>query len=152
MIDCWPRPEPKSATLRRRPTPISMIRRPTPGTGTGTNMPVIWMPWVWSTTARRTAMPGATSSRTGASSRPSAWNWACSCSAKPRRGWGLAAPAPPTTTSKRASSTPAARSPATRSSSRKTAARPCITPASWRRWPEAGCTPSRATPVPQQVS
>ena len=42
----------------------------------------------WSTTARRTAMPGATSSRTDASSRPSAWNWACSCSAKPRRGWG----------------------------------------------------------------
>lgn len=36
--------------------------------------------------------------------------------------------------------------------SRMTVARPCITPASWRRWPEAGFTPSRATPVPQQVS
>ena len=58
-------------------------------------------------------MPGATSSRTGASSRPSAWSWAYSCSAKPRREWGLAAPAPPTITSRLGSSTPAARSPAT---------------------------------------
>ena len=46
------------------------------GAGTGTSTLVTWMPWAWSTTAKRMAMPGVTSSPTGASSRLLAWNWA----------------------------------------------------------------------------
>ena len=53
-----------------------------------------------------------------------------SCSVRLRKVWEPGVQAPPTTTSRRASFTPAAHSPATRSSSQMTAARPCIIPAS----------------------
>lgn len=61
------------------------------------------------------------------------------------KGLGAGAPIPPATTRKRASSTPTTRSPEIRFSLLAMAALPCTTPASWKKSPGAGSTPSRGT-------